>query len=152
MNLLYNTSCLVLPCLQYCITVWGSAYPSFVTPLFILEKRVIKICNRLPMNTPSLSLFQSPKCLSLYQLYYFFMCMFMYKYQNNTLPSIFHNHSVINSSTHRYDTQNSLHNRIPKFTTKKCLRCTLYFDFKIWNLLPSEITNSFSIKISNPKS
>ena len=47
MNLLYNS--LVLPYLQYCITVWGSAYPSLVTHLFILQKRAIKKCNRLPI-------------------------------------------------------------------------------------------------------
>ena len=145
MRLLYNT--LVLPYLQYCLVVWGSAYNSYMTPLFILQKKALKICYNLPQYTPTITLFRTYKCLSVFQLYYIYVAIFMFKYHNQMLPCIFRNYFQTNHSTHSYSTRNSHLYKIPKFISKKTQRSVTYFSVKFWNSLPSEIINSTSLPI-----
>lgn len=43
---------LVLPYFTYCEEVWGNTYKSSLEPLFILQKRAIRIIHVSYLNTP----------------------------------------------------------------------------------------------------
>ena len=139
MRLLYNT--LVLPYLQYCLIVWGSAYITHMQPLFILQKKALKICNNLSPYTPTVTLFNSHKCLSIFQLYFVYACIFMFKYHNGMLPCNFNNYFQRSHCRTRY----SHLYKTPKFVTKRTQRCIVYFSVKFWNSLTPEIINSTSL-------
>ena len=45
---LYMIYCtLVLPYISYCCEIWGNTYKTRVQPLYIIQKRAIRICNHL---------------------------------------------------------------------------------------------------------
>ena len=84
---LYYT--LVHPHLTYCIEVWGGAAQVHLLPLFKLQKKIIRLItssHRLDHTTP---LFNQLEILTLKQLYYFHVLLFMHKFCNNLLPPIF---------------------------------------------------------------
>ena len=52
---------LVYPYLQYCITVWGSTYPTNLNRLVILQKRVIRIIDKQDFGVHTSSIFNELK-------------------------------------------------------------------------------------------
>lgn len=60
---------LVQSILQYCIIVWGSANKSYLEPLFICQKFILKIIAKKPRTYSTISLFKEIKILKLEQVW-----------------------------------------------------------------------------------
>lgn len=52
---LYNT--MIVPYLTYCVEIWGSTCKTYTQPLFILQKRALKIISKSHYRDPSNPLF-----------------------------------------------------------------------------------------------
>ena len=66
LRLLYYVYVLVFPYLQYCITVWGSTYPSNLNRIVLIQKRVITVISKEAFNDPNFSeimYFEIYRCL-----------------------------------------------------------------------------------------
>ena len=100
---LYNS--LMLPYLMYCTTAWAGGSPNRLKPIFLLQKRVIRIIAGVHYLAHSSPLFKSLNLLSIYDIYRHQLATLMYRHQSGLLPSIFKNFFTTNSDLHRYNTR-----------------------------------------------
>ena len=61
--------CLVYPYLVYCISVWGSTYPSNLSRIFLLQKKVIRIISKSAFDAHTEPIFKQLKILKLSDIY-----------------------------------------------------------------------------------
>ena len=148
--MLYNT--LILPYLSYCNVVWGGALPTRIQPLFILQKRCIRIIfnkHRLHHTTP---LFAKLKTLSIYNLNRYCTSMFMFSWVHGICPIIFNRYYHFCSEIHPYRTRFSSNISVPFFRLKSSQLSIRYIGVKVWNSLPDYIrkcmqSNTFKRKL-----
>ena len=57
--------------LLYCITVWGSSYPSTLKRIVLLQTKVVRIIPRSTFNAQTVLIFKQLKILNLYDIYRF---------------------------------------------------------------------------------
>ena len=77
--------CLIYSHLQYCISSWGTASKSTLAPLFILQKRSIRLLTGSGYREHANPLFYRAKCLKLKDIYSLETAKLMYKIHNNVL-------------------------------------------------------------------
>ena len=85
---LYNLYCtLILPYLNYCCEAWGNTYKSRIQPLYIIQKKAIRICGNVDYRSHTRPLFYHWKTLGLYDIVHFNSMVFMFKVYANLLPT-----------------------------------------------------------------
>lgn len=141
---LYNS--FVIPYLQYGITVWGAAYQTSMEPLFVLQKKALKIALNLPIRTRTEILFAETKILPLRKIYEFSVATFMFKFNNSLLPNCFKHYFARNTQTHNYQTRSANLFRLPLFTTVNAQQSILFQGPKIWHQLPVPLTQCSSLR------
>ena len=99
---LYNT--LILPYISYCIHVWGTAANVYSSKIHILQKKIVRIIDGAPPRTHSQPLFDKLKIMTIYQLYRYYIGVFMYKLYHKLLPCIF-SFFTLTSDVHSYPTR-----------------------------------------------
>ena len=134
---LYKT--FVLPHINYCNAVWGTAAPSVLRPLFISQKRALKIALNLHRRTSSTIVFATAKVLSLESLNKLQTNIFMYKYLNEMLPTKFCSKFLCNRDVHKYDTRQSNIYHVPKPRIEIMKQSISYRGPVLWNNLPLKI-------------
>ena len=75
--MLYNS--LVIPYLTYCTEVWGNTYKTHLKPLFLKQKKAIRIVNIAKYLEYSDALFKTLNTLPLLSLIKLRTAIFMYK-------------------------------------------------------------------------
>ena len=86
-TLLYNG--IFAPFISYGLSVWGSAYPTYVGPIFILQKKILKVITFNQVTVSSTLLFDSLQILKLNDLFKLQVISFVYKCLNNLAPLYF---------------------------------------------------------------
>ena len=133
---------LVYPYLTYCLTIWGHTYKSYIKPLYLTQKKIIRLItfsDRLAHTKP---LFEKLRLLNIYDAYVYFTCIFVYKYYNMLLPDIFNGFYEEISLVHNYDTRNSDKLRPKLIKNEICSFNVKVQGTKNWNTLPEHIRNS----------
>ena len=143
---LYNS--LFSSFLNYGIIVWGLTFDTYLNPLFLLQKKIIRCIKFQPSTAPSAPLFNSLKLVKLEDILHLNVLTFVYKAINKHLPVYFYNYFTPNSSVHRFGTRQA--NRGDLFislkrTTLYGLKTVQYFGSKLWNTLPLYIRVAGSI-------
>ena len=154
LKLLYIS--LVYPYLSYCILIWGHTHKTYLTKLFISQKKIIRIfitfSDYYAHTNP---LFTKLKLLKLCEIYSYFMCILIYKYINSQLPSnIFDAFFTLTTSIHDYKTRHHSNLRPALHNTKASSFCIRVQGPKIWNSIPQDIKdckllNPFKYKLKN---
>jgi hypothetical protein len=101
-NLYYS---LVYPFLIYGLIVWGSTYNSTLNPLYLLQKRALRIMTFSKFDEHSSPLFKQTKIIKFHDLVVFLMAIFMHKYHSNLLPITFEKFFVRVNEVHNYNTR-----------------------------------------------
>ena len=81
----------VYPYFNYCITIWGSTYPSNLNRLILLQKKVIRILCNVTFDAHTSPLFKSSNLLKFNDIYFLNLGKFMFSYKSNLLPQSFIN-------------------------------------------------------------
>ena len=84
--LLYNT--LILPHLNYCAVVWGSAYKSRLLKIILLQKRAVRIIDKKPYLYPSNGIFIKYNILKFPELVSEQNIVVLLAFLNGTLPKM----------------------------------------------------------------
>ena len=103
---------LIYTYLIYYNIVWGTAYKTHLNPLIVLQNRVIRAIGQNSFRYPSTSLlYMDLKIVRFLHLNKYLTDVFIFKWKNALLPSIFDDYFVYNSSVHSYATRmcNALH-------------------------------------------
>ena len=101
-NLYYT---LIYPFLIYGIIVWGNTYPSTIQPLFVLQKKAMRIITFSEYNEHSSPLFKLLNIIKIFDLVTFHIASFMYKFHHRLLPSAFDNFFTPIDRIHNYNTR-----------------------------------------------
>jgi hypothetical protein len=123
------------PYLIYCLIVWGSAGDTVTWPIFKLQKRAVRLINNVKRRLSSQPTFRKLKILRFPDLYKFSVMIFMHKYKNDLLPSIFDDFYKKNSSFHAYPTRSANKLRGPKIKTKLATSFIKNSGVVLWNEL-----------------
>ena len=139
--LVYNA--LFLPFLQYGIIVWGQTFTSYLEPLVLIQKKIVRaIAHQYPLSH-TLPIFKSLKLLQLYDIFRIKLLCFVYESINKLNPYCFHDFFLLNSDVHGYFTRQS--NRGDVFRSFQYgLKSIRYMGAKTWNELPEIPKNSTS--------
>ena len=73
---------LVYSHINYCNLIWGAAEDGIIEPLFILQKKAIRIITKSHYLEHTAPLFESLKLLTVYQVYKLNCSLFIYKFLN----------------------------------------------------------------------
>ena len=130
--------------------MWGIAIDSYLNPLFLLQKKVLRCAKFKSFTAPSKPLFQSMNILKLKEMIYFNILVFDYKALNKLCPTSFYNYFTPRTSVHRFGTRQATRGDL--FITLR--RATLYglktvkhFGCKLWNILPLFLRTAGSISL-----
>ena len=130
---LYNS--LVNPYLLYCNLSWGGTYMCHLKPLFLLQKRAIRVINGADYLAHTNPLFLSSGILKLEDLHIFNLCVHIYKFRN-----------LYSEREHDHNTR-STGNLVPTFQRTNLTQRSLFYCAPLaWNVLPSDVKNSSSVR------
>ena len=123
---------LVESVISYAIPIWGNAYEVYLTPLKVLQKKIIKIIYQTPNLYPTHTLFQLSNLSDLECIYLFRVLSFIKK-----------NKIFSETISHSYSTRANLLEQyiFPKANNTFYLKCLDYVGIKIFNSLPLTLRN-----------
>ena len=139
---LYKLYCtLIMPYLTYGILLWGNAAKEYITKLFKLQKRALRIVSNSSYLCHTKPSFEKFNTLNIFELYNKNLGIFMYKYKAGMLPSSFDHLFANLENIHNYNTRIKTNYR---FGIHK-IKSILIDGPKFWNLLPREVKSSSSV-------
>ena len=94
-NLYYT---FIFPYLSYCNIVWGRAANDHLSRIFLLQKKILRCIFNVVYREYTAPLFMESKIMTIYQLNYYMVCIFMYKYHHSKLPAIYDNMFITNDN------------------------------------------------------
>ena len=142
----------VYPYLVYCVSVWGSTYPSNLKHILVLQKKVVRIISGRAFDAHTEPIFKQLKILKLCDIFRFQVGKIMFSFQENwRLLIAFNNLFMIRSQLHSYNTRNS-----SSFYTFSCRTNIRQFAIgtqgpRLFNSLNSEICNAANISLFKSK-
>ena len=89
------------------VHVWGLTFPSYLTQLFIIQKKAIRILSFSEPKSHSKPLFKSPNLLKLNDVIESQILSFVYQWSRRLLPPCFSEYFKFTSSVHSYSTRQS---------------------------------------------
>ena len=141
-NSLYQLYCsFILPYLLYGILLWGNASMTYLTKVFKLQKRAIRIISNSSYLCHTKPLFEKYNTLNIFELYNKELGIFMYKYKKGLLPSSFDHVFTELGSFHEYNTRfkTNFRHEIHKIKT------VFNTGPKLWNNLPESVKNAINL-------
>ena len=88
---------LLSPYIEYGISLRGSASKSNINPLYVKQKKAIRIITKASYNSHTQPLFKEQKIITLEDVFKLNVCKFMYDYHNHNLPKSLLNLFVANN-------------------------------------------------------
>ena len=138
---------LIYSYLNYCIIIWGSAYNNALDPLYILQKKAVRLINNSHYLDHTLPIFNSLKLLTLRQIFDLNCLIFIYKCtKTNQFPD-FKRKLLNNLNAQNHNTRGANLLRTPFVRLDICKRSYFYKGITLWNKLDKTTQNSKSIKI-----
>ena len=145
LRMIYNA--IIAPCLDYGITVWGSAANIYLDRLFKLQKRAIRIVNHSTFLAHTSPIFYSLNLLNIYDIFKYQVGIFMFLCKRKLLPISLLSYYELNCNIHSHDTRNALNFHLPKIRTTLSQNSIIYQGPIIWNSIPVQICNSKSLNL-----
>ena len=119
---------------MYCIIAWGKARIGILDPIVKSQKRAIRLICSLRKFDSTSSYFKELKIMRVQDLYTYSVNIFMYKFTNNDLPSIFDSYFTFNQAYHNHETRQKYFFRPPLMKTWHGNNFIRKQGAQIWNL------------------
>ena len=150
-NLSYTTLqmlyyAIIHPHISYCLIIWGNVCKYLLEKILLLQKRAVRIICNVPYLEHTNPLFIKTGILKMRDLYTIQVCTFMLKNKLNILPpSCCWKYVAIADNIRCYNTRNQPQFEVVRCRTSVRENSISYVGPKIWNSLPLEIQNCFSV-------
>jgi len=143
---LYNA--IIMPHLEYCNIVWACNYLTRLEPLFLLQKKAMRIINNADYLDHSAPLFKKTKNLNIFDINRLQLGTFMYKFIKSELPASMKFDFTLKTDVHGHSTRHCSDLQIKYYRTNMRSFSISVAGPKLWNSvninLKSKITtNSF---------
>ena len=80
---------MIYPYLQYCNLVWASTYPTNLSRLVLLQKKILRLADKAEYNAHTNPLFKKMFLLKFQDIQKLQTCQFLFSLCRNSLPSKF---------------------------------------------------------------
>ena len=132
---------MIYPFLIYGIIVWSNSYPTTLQPIFKLQKKIVRIITFSKFDEHSSPLFRQLQIIKLADLVIYNVAVFMFKFHNKLLPSIFDSLFTQINKVHRYHTRNAAKESyyLPHVRTNYGLFNIRFQGPKVWNSIDNLI-------------
>ena len=142
---LYTLYCTLLtPYLTYCVEVWGNTYRSNLQPIYIMQKKAMRIVNNVGYYEHTNRLFLNSKTLKFFDLVDFKTAQIIYKARHNKLPANIQ--SRFRDRDGRYELRGELNlKEMGAISTRKSMIISVR-GVKMWNGFPETIKHSLSLQ------
>ena len=136
--------------INYACIIWGQNI-STINRLYILQKKALRIINLKEHNGHSSPLFHYSRIIKVADKVKIENCLFINKYSNNKLPSIFTNWFTFSAMSPNYQTlfASKENLQIPSVQTTYGKNAFVYMVIKTWNDIQKEMKdvmlNTFSL-------
>jgi hypothetical protein len=148
LHTIYNT--IILPHIDYGISLWGGCASSYILPIQRLQNRAARAITKSYNYCTSVSfLLSNLKIMTVIERYRYFTANLMYKCLHNLSPSYLNSLFQYVSSVHNRETgqTSNMLLYLPK-PSLECFKMSFkYAGANLWNLLPQVIKNSASLNI-----
>ncbi len=133
------------PYIIYGIEVWGTTYDYNINALLKLQKRAVRILTGSSFNSHSKVLFNRCNILQIQKIYINYVMIFMFKYIQHKLPSMFNEMFQLNQNIHEHYTrqQNKLH--VPRPNTTAVSKSIRYRGVFLWNTLSTNFKTNVTL-------
>ena len=140
-NLYYS---LIHPFLTYGIIIWGNTYSTTLQPLYILQKKAVRIMTFSSFNEHSTPLFRLLAIMKLSDLVTFHIALIMHKFHNKLLPSYFDSFFNPVLRIHNYNTRSAANQSyyLPRARTNYGIFNIRFQGPKVWNSLGKDIKST----------
>ena len=135
---------LVYPYFFYCNLVWASTYRTNLARLVILQKRVVRTIGKSQFYAHTDPISKNLGILKFHDIHLLQLGLFMYSFQNRTLPLKFDCKFTLRRQIHSYNTRNSHAFSLPFCRTNIKQFSVFYQGPKFYNFLITVIVNSSS--------
>lgn len=135
------------PYLNYCNQIWGKTYITNLKPLYLLQKKIVRIISGSSYLAHTEPLMKEHKILNIDSINVYSRAIFMYNFTRGCLPGIFQNYFDYNRDYHAYNTRhkNNLHQSSYKLDVRKfAIRSS---GTVLWNSLHNEIRDAPTVHI-----
>jgi len=94
--------------INYCNIVWGYGYKTSLDPIYILQKRALKMCLHLPKKTNATDIFNKSNKLTIYEINTLQVAMFTFNVINQNVPFLLSNFFTLTTDIHNHYSRNKL--------------------------------------------
>ena len=131
--------------INYCIEVWGKANIYYMSSLLKLQKKAIRIITSSNYKAHTEPIFLKLNLLTVQKLYEYNVFIFMFKFINGYLPSLFNDIFVKNYTIPEYSMRqyNLLH--VPKVKTSAFKKTIRYMGVSLWNSVSNVLNINCSV-------
>ena len=136
--------------LTYGVHVWGLTFPSFLTPLFIIQKTAIRIISFSEPRSHSEPLLKFLNLLNLNDISNLQVLSFVYQWSGRLFPPCFSDYFKFTSTGHSYSTRQSCYWNLYETsvnTTQYGLRFLKLTGSRLRNSLLPSIARSASLRL-----
>ena len=141
-NMYYS---LIHPFVIYGIIAWGNTYETTLKPIFVLQKKALRIITFSSFDHPSSSLYKSLNIIKLPDLVKLTVAIFMYKYHNRLLPTAFQSFFTNVNKVHNYNTRLASKQSfyLPRARTNYAIFNIRFQGPRVWNLLKEDVKSLY---------
>ena len=132
---------LLYPFLIYGILIWVITYPTNIKPLFVLQKRAIRLITFSKIDEHTSPLFKITGILKFFHLVTLHISLFMFKFHKELLPTVFDTYFHSINTIHNYRTRLSSKDAfsLPRVRTNYGIFNIRFSGVKVWNALEPDI-------------
>ena len=132
---------LIYSYINYCNLIWGSACKTILNPLFLLQKKAIRLINNSAYLDHTDPIFESLGFLKIFEVFKLNCLLFAFKFLKTDQYPAFKNQMLKNSMIHSHATR--IHDllRPPPQRLVICQRSYLYQSVNLWNSVDGNIRN-----------
>ena len=144
-KLYYNAY--ILPCIDYCLTIWGNAAKCHLERIHKLQKYAARIILDAPPDSPSLPLFQELGWMNVFERVEFNKGVLLYKITHNMCPEYLSDMFTFQSSS-SYGLRSIEAQKmcIPRHKNELFKRSLQYSGAIIWNTIPLHIKEASTLQ------
>ena len=144
---------LVYPFIMYGLIVWGNTYETTIKPVFVIQKRAVRVITFSNFDQHSSPFFKALKIVKFPDLVTYLIAIYMYKFHNQLLPGVFASFFTKVHTVHSYNTRHSakLTYYLPKARTNYGKFSIRFQGPKIWNASDDE-TKKLSMSLFKKRS
>ena len=128
---------LIYPFLIYGIIIWGNTYHTTIQPLSVLQKKAVRIMTFSKFDEHSSPPFKKLNIIKLIDLIKYHISIFMFKFHNQLLPSVYNSYFTSVENIHSYNSRSTAkkYYYLAKARTNYGLFNIRYQGPKIWNMI-----------------